>query len=82
MWQGLLTKVFKAREKIALNLNPGDEEKPFLDHLEDLRSMLVRIAVTLLVVLLGTFFFYRDLFRIIHYPLVLAGLAEPLLKWL
>jgi sec-independent protein translocase protein TatC len=75
MWQGLLTKVFKAREKIALNLNPDDEEKPFLDHLEDLRAMLVRIAVTLLVVLLGTFFFYRDLFRIIHYPLVLAGLA-------
>jgi Tat protein translocase TatC len=75
MWQGLLTKVFKAREKIALNLNPGDEEKPFLDHLEDLRTMLVRIVVTLLVILLGTFFFYRDLFRIIHYPLVLAGLA-------
>jgi len=75
MWQGLLTKVFKAREKIALNLNPEDEEKPFLDHLEDLRTMLIRIVITLLVILLGTFFFYRDLFRIIHYPLVLAGLA-------
>lgn len=75
MWQGLLTKVFKAREKIALNLNPGDEEKPFLDHLEDLRTMLVRIVITLLVILLGTFFFYKELFRIIHYPLVLAGLA-------
>lgn len=78
MWQGLLTKVFKAREKIALNLNPDDEEKPFLDHLDDLRTMLMRIIITLLVSTIGTFIFYKELFRIILYPLVLAGFAKDI----
>lgn len=68
MWQGLLTKVFKAREKIALNLNPQDEEKPFLDHLEDLRKMLVSMAVTLLVCVLGTFGFNKPLTDIVQMP--------------
>lgn len=78
MWQGLLTKVFKAREKIALNLNPNDEEKPFLDHLDDLRTMLMRIVITLLVTTIGTFIFYKELFRILLYPLVLAGFAPDI----
>ncbi len=68
MWQGILNKVFKAREKIALNLNPQDEEKPFLDHLEDLRTMLVRIAVTLLVSVLLTFGFNKQLTDIVLVP--------------
>jgi Tat protein translocase TatC len=68
MWQGLLTKVFKAREKIALNLNPQDEEKPFLDHLEDLRTMLVRIAITLLVSVLLTFGFNKPLTDLVQVP--------------
>lgn len=76
MWQGILNKVFKVREKVAMNLNKEDEEKPFLDHLEDLRTMLVRIAVTLLVSVFITFFFYQELFRGIQYPLILAGLAK------
>ncbi|MES2598239.1 MAG: twin-arginine translocase subunit TatC [Verrucomicrobiota bacterium] len=78
MWQGLLNKAFKAREKIALNLNPNDEEKPFLDHLDDLRTMLMRMIITLLVSTIGTFIFYKELFRIILYPLVLAGFAPDI----
>lgn len=73
MWHGILNKVFKAREKIALNLNPNDEEKPFLDHLEDLRKMLVRIAVTLLVCVLGTFVFNKQLTDIVLLPYQWAG---------
>ena len=73
MWQGLLTKVFKAREKIALNLNPDDEEKPFLDHLEDLRAMLVRNAVTILICVLGTFVFNKQLTDIVLLPYQWAG---------
>ena len=46
MWQGLLSKVFKVREKVALNLGKSDEEKPFLDHLDDLLSMHVSKDVT------------------------------------
>jgi len=78
MWQGILNKVFKAREKVAMNLTAEDEEKPFLDHLEDLRTMLVRIAVTLLVSAFAAFGFYGQLFNVLLYPLVLAGFASDI----
>jgi sec-independent protein translocase protein TatC len=77
MWSGLLQKVFKVREKVAMNLGgKGDEEKPFLDHLEDLRKMIVRIAMTLLVSTLFTFCFYDKLFEIIKYPLWATGVIK------
>lgn len=76
MWQGILNKVFKVREKVALNLGKEDEEKPFLEHLEDLRDMFVRIGVTLIISVIGTFYFYKELFQAIQYPLILAGLAK------
>ena len=39
MWQGILKKVFSVRDKVALNLSgEGDAEKPFIEHLEDLRT--------------------------------------------
>lgn len=76
MWQGILNKVFKVREKVAMNLSKDDEEKPFLEHLEDLRSMLVRMAVTLVIATIGSFIFYKELFQAILFPLQLAGLAK------
>lgn len=76
MWKALLKKLFKARDKLAMDLGKGDEEKPFLEHLEDLRTMLVRIAITLLISTLGTFFFYKELFAMIKLPLSGAGLGE------
>ncbi|WP_395733452.1 twin-arginine translocase subunit TatC [Prosthecobacter sp.] len=77
MWSGLLQKVFKVREKVAMNLGgKGDEEKPFLDHLEDLRKMIVRIAMTLLGSTLVTFCFYDKLFEIIKYPLWATGVIK------
>ena len=76
MWQAALNKLFKVREKVALNLNKEDEEKPFLDHLEDLRKMFVRIAVTLILSVLGTFAFYKQLFQVILGPLSMAGFGE------
>jgi sec-independent protein translocase protein TatC len=77
MWSGILQKVFKVREKVALNLSGNtDEEKPFLEHLEDLRTMIVRIVVTLLISTIGTFVFYKELFRAIQLPLIFAGLAK------
>ncbi len=72
MWQAALNKLFKVREKVALNLNKEDEEKPFLDHLEDLRKMLVRIAVTLIVTVLCTFGFNKSLTDLILKPYVWA----------
>jgi sec-independent protein translocase protein TatC len=77
MWSGILQKVFKVREKVALNLSGNtDEEKPFLEHLEDLRTMIVRIVITLLASTIGTFVFYKELFRAIQLPLIFAGLAK------
>lgn len=77
MWSGILQKVFKVREKVALNLSgKGDEEKPFLEHLEDLRTMIVRIVMTLLITTIATFVFYQELFAAILYPLVLADFAK------
>ncbi len=79
MWQGILKKVFSVRDKVALNLSgEGDAEKPFIEHLEDLRSMIVRIVTTLAVSTIGTFVFYQELFKIILYPLVLAGLCKDM----
>jgi sec-independent protein translocase protein TatC len=75
MWHGILNKVFKAREKVAMNLSAEDEEKPFLDHLEDLRTMLVRMAMTLLISAFVAFGFYQHLFNVLLYPMVLAGFA-------
>ena len=72
MWQAALKKVFKVREKVALNLSPDDEEKPFLEHLEDLRKMFVRIAVTLLVSVLVTFAFNQTLTDLVLQPYVWA----------
>lgn len=79
MWSGILQKVFKVREKVALNLSGDtDEEKPFMSHLEDLRTMIVRIVITLVVSTIGTFCFYQELFRAILYPLVLSGLVNSI----
>lgn len=59
----LLKKVFQLRDKS----NP-EHEKPFLDHLEDLRVMVTRIVVTLLVSMLVCFSFRDKLMEIIRKP--------------
>ena len=69
MWQGILNKVFKIREKVALNLNKEDEEKPFLEHLDDLRTMFVRIFTTLIISIIITFVFNQQLLDLIMVPL-------------
>lgn len=59
----LLKKVFQLRDKA----NP-ENEKPFLDHLEDLRVMVTRIVITLLVSMLVCFSFRDKLMEIIRKP--------------
>jgi len=58
-----LNKMFKLRDKS----NP-DEEKPFLDHLEDLRVMVTRIALTLIIATLACFAYKDELMSIIRRP--------------
>lgn len=59
-----LNKIFDFRED-----QPGEETKPFLEHLEDLRWMLVKMAMTLGVAMAVAFCFRQTLVRIMQWPL-------------
>ena len=59
----ILNKIFKLRDKA----NP-EEEKPFLDHLEDLRIMVTRVVLTLLISTLACFVYKDELMSVIRRP--------------
>ena len=72
-----LKKLFQAREKMAERRSRWDDvEKPFLDHLEDLRKLLMKASITLVVTMVLCFFFNQQLLEIIRYPVRLAGLES------
>ncbi len=60
----LLKKVFQLRDKA----NP-DAEKPFLEHLEDLRKTVTKVVVTLLITTLACFTFQDELMDILRKPI-------------
>lgn len=60
----LLKKVFQLRDKA----NP-DAEKPFLEHLEDLRVMVTRVVVTLLITTIVCFTYRDQLMEILRKPI-------------
>jgi sec-independent protein translocase protein TatC len=59
----LLKKVIQLRE----NAHP-DHEKPFLEHLEDLRTMITRIVVTLVISMIICFAFNKELMHFFRRP--------------
>ena len=59
----LLDRFFKLREET-------DVAKPFLQHLEELRWTLVKMATVLITCMIGSVFFQRDLVRIMEHPLI------------
>lgn len=59
----LLKKVFELREKAH-----PDHEKPFLDHLEDLRVMMTRVVITLVISMIVCFAFQKQLMQILRAP--------------
>lgn len=59
----LLKKVFDLREKAH-----PDHEKPFLEHLEDLRIMITRVVITLVISMVVCFTFRGDLMDILRAP--------------
>lgn len=59
----LLKKVFQLRDKS----NP-DMEKPFLEHLEDLRMMITRVVLTLLISTIGCFVLQERVMDILRKP--------------
>jgi sec-independent protein translocase protein TatC len=59
----LLKKVFELREK-----SHSDHEKPFLEHLEDLRVMVTRVVITLLISMIICFTFQGELMSLLRAP--------------
>jgi sec-independent protein translocase protein TatC len=59
----LLKKVIQLRED-----SHPDHEKPFLEHLEDLRTMITRVVVTLLISMIICFAFNKNLMEFFRRP--------------
>lgn len=77
LWIG--KKIFKLRDKLSAKrkLMADDEEKPFLDHLEDLRKTLTRILLTLVISMIGCFAFQEQIFEIVKRPVDAAQIGVP-----
>ncbi len=71
MLRFLLTKLFTKREKMK-----GDDVKPFLDHLEDLRGTIFKMALTLVVAVSICYIWHKDVIHILQEPIIKAGF-EP-----
>ncbi len=73
----VLKKLFSARESLHERRSRwDDQEKPFLDHLEDLRKMLTKMVATLSIGVIVCFIFNKQLMDIARYPITLAGLEH------
>ena len=59
----LLKKVIQLREK-----SHPDHEKPFLDHIEDLRVMITRIVITLIIAMGGCFVYNAEIMAFFRKP--------------
>ncbi len=59
----LLKKVIQLREH-----SHPDHEKPFLEHLEDLRTMITRVVITLVISMIVCFAFNKNLMEFFRHP--------------
>lgn len=59
----LLKKIIQLRES-----SHPDHEKPFLEHLEDLRTMITRIVITLVVSMVICFGFQKQMMEVLRRP--------------
>ena len=71
----LLKKLFQLRDHV----NP-DHEKPFLEHLEDLRTMITKIVVTLVISMLVCFTFQEKLMEVLRRPVDKVWEAQMIAK--
>jgi sec-independent protein translocase protein TatC len=76
MLYGFLNKLFKKREDSSKSGEDGDIVKPFLDHLEDLRWTIIKMAITLMIGMVACFVFAHDLVKILQWPIHWAGIAD------
>jgi sec-independent protein translocase protein TatC len=74
LYMNWLRKLFQFREQTQ-----GDVVKPFLDHLEDLRWTVVKMAVSLALAMIGAFFFVKEISEVVRKPLEAIQGNEPLI---
>lgn len=70
--------MLKMRDKLTRKRQAltEDTEKPFLEHLEDLRRTLTKIVLTLVISVVACFVFNDWFFKIMEKPLDAAGLRD------
>lgn len=81
-------KLFHLRES-AGKARPGADdgfdahEKPFLDHLEDLRHTLMKIGATLAIATVACFAFHKKIFELIQLPakMPIANISDGVSLW-
>ncbi len=86
MW--FLKKLFQKREEAAQAYQSqrdqrdenGDVVKPFLDHLEDLRWMFIKMISTLSSAMMIAFFFRKGLAHLMEWPMNWAGIPPGSLR--
>lgn len=71
-----LAPLLKLRDKVTNKRKAltHDTEKPFLEHLDDLRTTLTRMIITLVIAVVACFYFNKLFFDVIRDPLRRAGL--------
>ncbi len=65
----ILKNLFRFREKAAGRVSQPEAVKPFLEHLEDLRWMIVKMAVALSIAMIFGFVFRQELMSFCQGPL-------------
>ena len=60
----IFAKLLRLRDKLTSKRQQlsEDTEKPFLEHLDDLRKMLMKITITMLITVVFTMFWYNEFF--------------------
>ncbi len=86
MIKSAFEKLFKVREDAARARPGADEgydayEKPFLDHLEDLRVTLGKIGLTLMVTTILAFAFHKQIFEFVQWPSKMVDVGPGVTLW-
>jgi len=79
-------KLFKIREEAGRARPGADEgfdahEKPFLDHLEDLRMTIMKIAITLTIFTIAAFTFHQQIFDLVQWPARITEVSPGVSLW-
>ena len=76
MWKWPLQKLFRDRDRIARDLGYVGMERPFHEHLDDLLTMLLRMAVTLIIAVVACFYWANEVIRAFMYPVSVSHVLD------